>query len=74
MTVVFAVEQSARLTSWFDRYIVDGLVNLVGMVTLFSGESLKYSSAGQSQLYVLTILLGVSFFVTLVGWFVYVHP
>ncbi|MDJ1167822.1 NAD(P)H-quinone oxidoreductase subunit F [Roseofilum sp. BLCC_M154] len=74
MTVVFAVEQSARLTSWFDRYIVDGLVNLVGMVTLFSGESLKYSSAGQSQLYVLTILLGVSFLVTLVGWFVYVHP
>lgn len=74
MTVVFAVEQSARLTSWFDRYIVDGLVNLVGMVTLFSGEGLKYSSAGQSQLYVLTILLGVSFFVTLVGWFVYVHP
>lgn len=74
MTVVFAVEQSARLTSWFDRYIVDGLVNLVGMVTLFSGEGLKYSSAGQSQLYVLTILLGVGFFVTLVGWLVYIHP
>ncbi|MDJ1174494.1 NAD(P)H-quinone oxidoreductase subunit F [Roseofilum capinflatum] len=74
MTVVFAVEQSARLTSWFDRYIVDGIVNLVGVVTLFSGEGLKYSSVGQSQLYVLTILLGVSILVTLVGWFVYVHP
>jgi len=74
MTVVFAVEQSARLTSWFDRYIVDGIVNLVGVVTLFSGEGLKYSSVGQSQLYVLTILLGVSILVTLVGWFIYVHP
>ncbi|MBP0024965.1 MAG: NAD(P)H-quinone oxidoreductase subunit F [Roseofilum sp. SBFL] len=74
MTVVFAVEQSARLTSWFDRYIIDGLVNLVGVVTLFSGEGLKYSSVGIGQLYVLTIVFSVGFLVTLIGWFVYVHP
>ncbi|MBP0027719.1 NAD(P)H-quinone oxidoreductase subunit F [Roseofilum sp. Guam] len=74
MTVVFAVEQSARLTSWFDRYIIDGLVNLVGVVTLFSGEGLKYSSVGIGQLYVLTIIFSVGFLVTLIGWFVYVHP
>lgn len=74
MTVVFAVEQSARLTSWFDRYIIDGLVNLVGVVTLFSGEGLKYSSVGIGQLYVLTMIFSVGFLVTLIGWFVYVHP
>ncbi|MBP0009341.1 MULTISPECIES: NAD(P)H-quinone oxidoreductase subunit F [unclassified Roseofilum] len=74
MTVVFAVEQSARLTSWFDRYIIDGLVNLVGVVTLFSGEGLKYSSVGIGQLYVLTIVFSIGFLVTLMGWFVYIHP
>ncbi len=74
VTVVFLVEQSARFTSWFDRYIVDGVVNLVGVVTLFGGEGLKYSAPGQSQVYVLTILLGVGFLVALTGWFIYNHP
>jgi NAD(P)H-quinone oxidoreductase subunit 5 len=40
--------------------VVDGLVNLVGVVTIFSGQSLKYNVSGQSQFYLLTILLGLS--------------
>ncbi|MDJ1182398.1 NAD(P)H-quinone oxidoreductase subunit F [Roseofilum casamattae] len=71
VTVVFAVEKSAQFTSWFDRFIVDGIVNLVGVATLFGGEGLKYSSGGQSQLYVLTILVGVGLLVALMGWFAY---
>jgi NAD(P)H-quinone oxidoreductase subunit 5 len=39
---------------------VDGAVNLVGLASIFSGESLKYSISGQSQFYLLTILIGVS--------------
>lgn len=60
VTVVWVVNQVSRFSAWFDRYIVDGAVNLVGMASIFSGESLKYSASGQSQFYVLTILLGVS--------------
>jgi NAD(P)H-quinone oxidoreductase subunit 5 len=56
------------LTFWFDRYIVDGFVNAVGLVSVFSGESLKYSASGQSQFYVLTILLGVSVFGLFLTW------
>lgn len=68
VTVVGAVALMSRLSAWIDRYVVDGLVNLVGMATIFSGESLKYSSSGQSQMYVLTILLGVSLLGLLVSW------
>ncbi|MEM7773570.1 MAG: NAD(P)H-quinone oxidoreductase subunit F, partial [Cyanobacteria bacterium P01_A01_bin.37] len=57
---VQAVSLLAQFTSWFDRYIVDGAVNLVGFVTVLSGQALKYSASGQSQFYVLTILVGVS--------------
>ena len=71
VTVVFAVEKSAQFTSWFDRFVVDGIVNLVGVATLFGGEGLKYSSGGQSQLYVLTILVGVGLLVALMGWLAY---
>ncbi|NJN01225.1 MAG: NAD(P)H-quinone oxidoreductase subunit F [Leptolyngbyaceae cyanobacterium RM1_1_2] len=67
-TVVFAVGSLARLSSWFDRHIVDGAVNLVGFASLFGGESLKYSISGQSQGYLLTIVIGVSLLSLLMTW------
>ena len=66
VTVVAAVAGISRITAWFDRYVVDGAVNLVSLVTIFSGNALKYNVSGQSQFYILTILIGVS----LLMWFV----
>jgi NAD(P)H-quinone oxidoreductase subunit 5 len=60
LTVVAFVSNLAKFTNWFDRYIVDGLVNLVSLATIFSGNALKYNASGQSQFYILTIILGVS--------------
>jgi NAD(P)H-quinone oxidoreductase subunit 5 len=68
LSVVFAVSQISRLSNAIDRYVIDGLVNLVGLATIFSGESLKYSISGKSQFYLLNILLGVSFFGFLMIW------
>jgi NAD(P)H-quinone oxidoreductase subunit 5 len=59
LTIVWLVAISARIINWFDRYIVDGLVNFVGMGTLFSGQALKYSTSGQSQLYILVAFSGI---------------
>jgi NAD(P)H-quinone oxidoreductase subunit 5 len=70
ITVVFAVDFFSKATAWVDRYIVDGVVNLVGLATLFSGQSLKYSASGQSQAYVLTILIGVTLLLMLTFWWV----
>ncbi|MBT9317452.1 NAD(P)H-quinone oxidoreductase subunit F [Leptothoe spongobia] len=68
VTVVFVVRQFSRIVSWFDRYVVDGAVNLVGMVSLMSGEGLKYSISGQSQGYIFTIVVGVSLLGFLMTW------
>ncbi|MDX2100225.1 MAG: NAD(P)H-quinone oxidoreductase subunit F [Leptolyngbyaceae cyanobacterium bins.59] len=68
VSVVFAVSSISRLVAWFDRHIVDGFVNLVGLASLFSGESLKYSISGQSQAYVLTILVGLSLLGMIITW------
>ncbi len=59
LTLVWLVATSARIVNWFDRYIVDGLVNLVGIGTLVSGQTLKYNNSGQSQFYILSIFSGV---------------
>lgn len=69
LTVVWLVVVSAKVTSWFDRYVVDGFVNLVGLATIFSGQALKYNVSGQSQFYVLTILAGTGMLVLMaMGW------
>lgn len=68
VTVVFLVSRGSRIVSWFDRYVVDGAVNLVGMASLMGGEGLKYSVSGQSQGYIFTIVVGVTLLGFLMTW------
>lgn len=68
LTVVKVVLQLSKLSSWLDRYVVDGVVNFVGAASLFGGESLKYSVSGQSQSYILTIVAGVGLLVLMTTW------
>ncbi len=68
LSVVFAVNLVSQFSAWFDRYIVDGAVNFVGLSSIFSGESLKYSISGQTQSYALTILLSVGLLGMLLSW------
>ncbi|OCR02856.1 NAD(P)H-quinone oxidoreductase subunit F [Oscillatoriales cyanobacterium USR001] len=60
LTVVLAVEVISKASAWLDRYVIDGVVNLFGLATIFGGEGLKYGVTGQSQFYVLTIVVGVA--------------
>ena len=60
LTIVSAVALLSRISAWSDRFLVEGLVNLVGFAAIFSGQSLKYSISGQSQGYMLTILVVIS--------------
>ena len=66
VTVIFAVGLVSQLVYWFDRYLVDGVINLVGLATIFSGQSLRYNISGQAQFYFLSIMLGVVLFVGIV--------
>ncbi len=67
-SVVGSVDIVSRLTDWIDRYIVDGLVNFVGVSSLFGGEALKYGNSGQSQSYALTIVIGLFITAFLMSW------
>ena len=58
LTAVGFIGIASKTFAWCDRYIVDGAVNLVGIGTLFSGQALKYNNSGQSQFYMLSIVLG----------------
>jgi NAD(P)H-quinone oxidoreductase subunit 5 len=58
-TVVLGVGFIAKVIDWLDRYFVDGIINLLGLATLFGGQSLKYNNSGQSQYYAISIIAGI---------------
>jgi len=62
VTIVFIVNIVSRVIAWFDQYIVDGLVNLIGLVTMLSGQGLKYNNSGAAQFYMLSIVAGIALF------------
>ena len=51
-----------------DSKVVDGVVNLTGLVTLGSGEGLKYLETGKAQFYALIVFGGVILLVALFGF------
>ncbi|WP_008317793.1 NAD(P)H-quinone oxidoreductase subunit F [Leptolyngbya sp. PCC 6406] len=68
LSVVLGVDSLSRIADWLDRYLVDGLVNLVGVASLVSGEALKYNNSGRFQFYMLTISLCVVAIALFMTW------
>lgn len=68
VTIIFGVAKISQIADMIDRFVVDGIVNLVGLFSLLGGESLKYSTSGQTQFYAFTVLLGVSLLGIWVSW------
>ena len=66
--MVFGVAALSTVTDWLDRYLVDGVVNLVGLASLVSGETLKYNNSGRLQFYVLTISVCVAVISIVMSW------
>lgn len=58
-----------RAAAWFDRNIVDGLVNLTGNTTVFVSDGIKKFQSGKVQQYALFFLGGV---ILLAVLFIYV--
>ena len=57
----------AKLVLDVDSKVVDGVVNLTGLLTLGSGEGLKYLNTGRAQFYALIVFGGVIALVVLFG-------
>jgi NADH-quinone oxidoreductase subunit L len=58
----------SRLIGWVDRYLVDGLLNLVSAWTLRSGDLLRRMQSGQAQDYVYGVAFGVLLLLVWAQW------
>lgn len=68
VTIVFVVGLVSQIIYWLDRFIVDGFINLIGLATVFGGQTLRYNVSGQTQFYVLSIMLGLALFGVAICW------
>ena len=59
ITVVAFVAWLARLTDAFDRLVVNRFANRIGSLSLVSADGLKLAVSGQTQSYLLTVLLAI---------------
>nr|YP_010431860.1 NADH-plastoquinone oxidoreductase subunit 5 [Styrax americanus]USS62310.1 NADH-plastoquinone oxidoreductase subunit 5 [Styrax americanus] len=61
----------AELTQFFDRHIIDGITNGVGVMSFFVGEGIKYVGGGRISSYLFLYLSYVSIFllITLITLF-----
>jgi len=57
--VVWPLEGVAQLAAWFDRVVIDGLVDFVGAVPRALGALLRPAQAGLIPLYALAMIVGV---------------
>nr|YP_010927234.1 NADH dehydrogenase subunit 5 [Scrophularia integrifolia]WKK45926.1 NADH dehydrogenase subunit 5 [Scrophularia integrifolia] len=57
-----AIRGVAQLTHFFDRQVIDGITNGVGVLSFFVGEGLKYVGGGRVSSYLFLYFSCVSFF------------
>ena len=66
---VWPLRLLSRISYWFDRTVIDGLVNLAGHVPLVVGSSLRSLQSGMVQFYAVAMVWGVIVLViTLLVW------
>ena len=68
-TFVSTTRTLSRFTYLFDQWIIDGVVNNPGLLSLFGGETTRYAEGGRTTSYIfiisiaILILFGISYFV-----------
>uniref|UniRef100_A0AAT9ZUD1 NAD(P)H-quinone oxidoreductase subunit 5, chloroplastic n=1 Tax=Phanera macrostachya TaxID=3078829 RepID=A0AAT9ZUD1_9FABA len=69
VSLIESVRRLAKLNSFFDRRIIDGIPNGVGITSFFMGEVIKYVGGGRISSYILLYLFYVLMFFLVIYYF-----
>lgn len=69
VSLIESVRRLAKLNSFFDRRIIDGITNGVGITSFFMGEVIKYVGGGRISSYILLYLFYVLMFFLVIYYF-----
>lgn len=69
-TFISGTRGFANVLFLFDQWVIDGVVNNIGLLSLFGGESTRYSEVGRTTAYLFVLLISIF---SLLTFFVIVH-
>nr|QVX28431.1 NADH-plastoquinone oxidoreductase subunit 5 [Tabaroa caatingicola] len=69
MSLIANVRRFAKLNSFFDRQVINGIPNGVGITSFFMGEAIKYVGGGRISSYILFFLFFLVIFLTFNNFF-----
>jgi NAD(P)H-quinone oxidoreductase subunit 5 len=58
-TFIFITRQLAKILALFDQWVIDGIINSSGLITLFVGEGSRYTQGGRIASYILAVIIGL---------------
>lgn len=58
----------SKSITFFDRWFIDGFINGAGILSLFSGEGIKYAGGGRVSYYLFALTMGVILLVVLIAF------
>jgi NADH-quinone oxidoreductase subunit L len=58
----------SRIIGWLDRYLVDGVLNVLSAWTVSAGNQLRAVQTGRAQDYVYGVAVGVLILILWIGW------
>jgi NADH:ubiquinone oxidoreductase subunit 5 (subunit L)/multisubunit Na+/H+ antiporter MnhA subunit len=64
----FALFAFSRFIGWIDRYLVDGVLNMLSAWTVISGDAIRSIQTGRAQDYVYGVAVGVLILVLWMRW------
>lgn len=69
--LIVGIRRLAELIQFFDRHIIDGITNGVGLASFFMGEGIKYTGSGRVSSYLFLYLSYVSIFLLIFCFYNY---
>jgi NADH-quinone oxidoreductase subunit L len=66
--LAFALLALSRIVGWFDRYLVDGVLNVVSAWTVSTGNVLRTVQTGRAQDYVYGVAVGLLILILWMRW------
>nr|QVX30290.1 NADH-plastoquinone oxidoreductase subunit 5 [Exostyles venusta] len=70
MSLIASVRKLAKLNSFFDRKVIDGIPNGVGITSFFMGEAIKYVGGGRISSYILFFFFFLLIFLVICYFFI----
>nr|YP_009769047.1 NADH-plastoquinone oxidoreductase subunit 5 [Vatairea guianensis]QIS99665.1 NADH-plastoquinone oxidoreductase subunit 5 [Vatairea guianensis] len=69
VSLIANIRKLAKLNSFFDRQVIDGIPNGVGITSFLGGEAIKYVGGGRISSYILFFFIFLLIFLVVISYF-----